>query len=155
MGTVILVVGLLLTGYCLLIAAKPEWFKNFRVARHDSDGDYRGSSRLGDSPPGVVRVVYLVVAGILLIGTLVIRSWVIQDAQCDEARAVYESARTDEKWAAAAEQAGFRLEINRSHQVHDVPADPRRPTGGRLVRRRLQPVLLPARELSPGGRMAV
>jgi hypothetical protein len=111
MGTVILVVGLLLTGYCLLIAAKPEWFKNFRVARHDSDGDYRGSSRLGDSPPGVVRVVYLVVAGILLIGTLVIRSWVIQDGQCDEARAVYESARTDQKWAAAAEQAGFRLEI--------------------------------------------
>lgn len=111
MGTVILVVGLLLTGYCLLIAAKPEWFKNFRVARHDSGGDYRGSSRLGDSPPGVVRVIYLVVAAILLIGTFTIRSWVIQDDQCSAARAVYESAKTDEKWTAAAEQAGYRLEI--------------------------------------------
>src|SRR6478609_1176329 len=111
MENVILVVGLLLTGYCLLIAAKPEWFKNFRVARHDSDGDYRGSSRLGDSPPGVVRLVYLVVAGILLIGTFTIRSWAVEDDRGDQARAVYEAARTDEKWTAAAEQAGYRLEI--------------------------------------------
>ena len=45
----VLVVGLLLAGYCLLVAAKPEWFKNFHVIRRSSDGDYRGSSRLGDS----------------------------------------------------------------------------------------------------------
>ena len=111
MASVILVVGLLLSGYCLLVAAKPEWFKDFRVIRRDSDGDYQGSSRLGDWPPGMVRVVYIVVAVVLLIGTFTIRSWAVEDDLCDQARAVYGAGRTDAKWKAAAQQAGFEIEI--------------------------------------------
>jgi len=45
--TIVLIVGLLLSAYCLLVAIKPEWFKNFSIIRRDSDGDYRGSTRLG------------------------------------------------------------------------------------------------------------
>ena len=113
MATVVLVVGLGLEAYCLLVAAKPEWFKDFRVIRRDSDGDYRGSSRLGDSPPGVVRAVYLVVAAVLVIGTFTVRSWAVEDDRCDQARAVYDAGRTEKAWQGAAQQAGYVLQVSK------------------------------------------
>jgi len=124
MENVILVVGLLLTGYCLLIAAKPEWFKNFRVARHDSDGDYRGSSRLGDSPPGVVRVIYLVIAGILLIATFMIRSWVVQDDQCADARGHLRRSENRRQVDRRGRAGRLPTRDHRAHQVYDLRADP-------------------------------
>ncbi len=66
----VLVVGLLLAGYCLLVATKPEWFRNFSLVRRSSDGDYRGSTRLGDLPAGVVRLLYVGVAVVLVVATL-------------------------------------------------------------------------------------
>lgn len=115
MATVVLVVGLLLAGYCFLVAAKPEWFKNFRVIRRSSNGDYQGSSRLGDSPPGLVRAVYLVIAGILVVGTFTIRSWALEDDRCDQARAVYDAGRSETAWQGTAQAAGFELQV--SHQT--------------------------------------
>jgi hypothetical protein len=113
MATVVLVVGLLLAGYCLLVAAKPEWFKNFRVIRRSSNGDYQGSSRLGDSPPGLVRAVYLVIAGILVVGTFTIRSWALEDSRCDQAESVYAAGRTEKAWQTAAREAGFGLQVSK------------------------------------------
>jgi hypothetical protein len=113
LATVVLVVGLLLTGYCLLVAAKPEWFKNFYVIRRDSDGDYRGTSRLGDSPPGMIRAVYLVIAVILATGTFAIRSWALEDDRCDQAESVYDAGRTEEAWQRAARQGGFGLQVSK------------------------------------------
>ena len=113
MATVVLVVGLGLAAYCLLVAAKPQWFKDFQVIRRDSDGDYRGSSRLGDSPPGMVRAVYLVVAAVLVIGTFTVRSWAVEDDRCDQARAVYDAGRTEKAWQGAAQRAGYVLQVSK------------------------------------------
>lgn len=95
--TIVLIVGLLLSAYCLLVAIKPEWFKNFSIIRRDSDGDYRGSTRLGDLPVGLVRVLYVGVAGVLLVATFVITGFARQDRVCDDAKAVFDVGR--KRWS--------------------------------------------------------
>jgi hypothetical protein len=106
--TIVLVVGLLLAAYCLLVAIKPEWFKNFSLMRPGS----RGSARLGDTPTGLLRVIYLGVAVALVVVTLVIHDFVREDRVCDEARAVFDAGRTG--WAEQAAAQGYKLRVSRT-----------------------------------------
>ncbi len=105
--TIVLIVGLLLAGYCLLVAIKPEWSKNFSIIRRDSDGDYQGSTRLGDLPVGGVRVLYVGVAGVLVVATVVINGFARQDRVCDEAKAVFDVGRN--RWIDQAAASDYVL----------------------------------------------
>lgn len=107
METIVLVVGLLLAGYCLLVAIKPEWFTTFSVVRRDSAGNLRGASRLGNLPIGAVRVVYLVFSIALVVATLVIHDFARQQRICDDARTVFDAGRAG--WAQQAASHGYSL----------------------------------------------
>lgn len=110
--TIVLIVGLMLAAYCLLVAIKPQWFKNFSIVRRDSDGDYRGSTRLGNLPEKVVRGLYVGVALTLAVATFVIYGFARQDRVCDQARAVFDAGRTG--WSAKAASEGYELRTTRT-----------------------------------------
>ncbi|SDE69712.1 hypothetical protein [Auraticoccus monumenti] len=108
-STVVTVVGLALTAFVVLVAARPLWFRSWSVSRRDSEGRTVSRTRLGDAPPGSVTAVYAVVAVVLLVGTLVVRGWAVADAGCDLAEAVYQGGHGAEEWETAAEAEGLQL----------------------------------------------
>ena len=57
--------------------------------------------------------LYVGVAIVLVVATLVVRSFAVQDRVCDQARAVYDGGRTEQAWRDRADAAGYLLTVER------------------------------------------